>query len=141
MANILCILNIMLLFSLLYFVIPHLCCCYHLTSKCVLYKIIGCNFDIMYSKYIECIVVILFTLLFCFLDLCCMGILSRCNIIVLDCVVSMRINFCNFIYYIVICNIWKQEMTLKCMHLVTADFCVSNWFCNPNCGCYDIGYL
>ena len=127
MANILCILNIMLLFSLLYFVIPHLRCCYYLRSKCVLYDIIGCNFDIIYSKYIECIVVILFALLFCFSHLCCMGSLSGCTIIVLNCVVSMCINFCNLIYYIVICNIWEQEMTLKFVASCDCRFLYQQW--------------
>ena len=32
-------------------------------------------------------------------------------------------------------------MTLKCMHLVIANFCISNGFCNPNCDSYDVGYL
>ena len=35
----------------------------------------------------------------------------------------------------------RAKMTLKSMHPVTADFCISKGFHNPNCDCYDIRYL
>ena len=61
---------VVILFAVL-FLFPHLCFCKYL-FECVLYNIIGYNFDksSMNFKYIECVVVILFTLLFCFTHLC-----------------------------------------------------------------------
>ena len=113
-------------FLLYCFLFPHLFFSDYLLFVCVLYNIIGCSFDIMYSKCIECVVVILFTVCFLLPHLCC------CDYLLFESVLY-NIKGCNLdimLHYIQIILCSMNSKYIECvMILFTVLFCFSHLCC------------